>query len=173
MSDLTPASINLPHKLLHYLDCLGVQKYIDNGMLTIEQAWDVSNGQANTLGCKAVQKYIDNGSITIEQAINFLGRKGVQKYLGNRKLTLENAINLSPKQRKALDYLPFQKYIDNGKLVIERAINLARDDAWKMNQLSEFIDKSMVDIETVIDLSNEEVRPLARDLKKNLQKRRI
>ena len=54
---------------IRLLDRDGVQKYIDNGSITIQEAMALNSDGIISLESDGVQKYIDNGSITIQEAV--------------------------------------------------------------------------------------------------------
>ncbi|MCD6026016.1 MAG: hypothetical protein K0R08_535 [Solimicrobium sp.] len=130
----------------------GIQKYLQNGQLTVEQLIDLAKlfGWRTSYFCSifentGVQKVLDNGKASIEQLLHFmtqgnrhnhdflveldeaLEKSGVQKYLDNGELTVKllfTTINVRY-LAQALDRNGIQKYLDNKTLTIKQFAHLS------------------------------------------------
>lgn len=142
-----------------------IQKYINNGKLTIEQARNIREDQRALLEKNYIQKYLDNDKLTVKRAINLshaasLNLRGeeVQKYIDNGLLTVEQAINLNGSLIHTLEEKNVQKYIYNGKLTIEQAKKLSFDTERNLKKegVQKYIDNGKISMEQVIKLSEGE-----------------
>jgi hypothetical protein len=105
---------------------LGVQKYLDNGKLTMKQYIAIEYYErvtfASILANKAVQKYLDNGKLTMSQLCGLFEETFlVDEYFRTRRIfaltnTLENKV--------------IQKYLDSNKIIINQIIQLLGFDSY-------------------------------------------
>jgi hypothetical protein len=145
-----------------------VMKYIDNGLLLVEQAInELSSSRKEIIDEPWIQKYIDNGMLTMEQfcmyepnKLEMLVEEELQKCLDNGFLTMAQAFKLPIVYG---GYPEVEKFFTKGLLNVEQFMKLAfqrKLHVLKKKVAQEYLNDGLLTIEKIIKLNVAELTTL-------------
>jgi hypothetical protein len=132
-------ALNLTFKQITCLKNLDTGRYIDLGLLSLQDSICLTKPQEGILISRVVQGYIQERLLQSSQ-LKLLSKAqclamlntGVQKYVSNGKLSLKNAIDLiaedDNRASSILGIREFQTAIDNEEMTIEEAVQFSYEE---------------------------------------------